>query len=126
VALLHACQVAETVVHHYTERYPGDQGCTKAIAAARRFANGTISEWGRRRASTASRKMVNRTDDDAGCFSRPFHSAANAAAWCLDLDVGRGVYWALIWAAGCAPHGQRTATLERYCDSLEARCQPVA
>ena len=114
-ARLYACEVAATVVHHYMARYPGDGGCVRAILAARRFAQGPLSDWGRKRASTAARKMVSRADDDAGSFCKPFVRAANAAGWCLDHDVRRGVYWSLIWAAGCA------ATLERYCDQLEAR-----
>ena len=121
MARLHACEAAATVVHHFTERYPGDEGCTKVIAAARRFAQGSMSEWGRKRASTAARKLVTRAGEDAGSFNRPFHSAANAAGWCLDHDVRRGVYWAIIWAAGCAGYDQRVATLERHADILAAR-----
>lgn len=120
VARLYACTVAETVMHHFTARYPGDDGCARAIAGARRLANGALSEWGRRRVSAASRKILTRAGDDAGCFNQSFHSAANAASWCTDRDIHRGVYWSLIWAACCADYGHRTEALERYCDGLEA------
>ena len=102
MARLYACEVAATVLRHFTARYPGDDGCAKAIADARRLARGEISEWGRRRVSAASRKMVTRAGDDAGCFNQSYHSAANAASWCTDRDIRHGVYLALIWATGCA------------------------
>jgi hypothetical protein len=68
-ARLYACRVAESVMHHYTERYPGDDSCARVLAADRRFAAGTLSEWGRRRAATAARKMEIRAEGDTGCFS---------------------------------------------------------
>ena len=89
--------------------------------AGRRYAQGRLSEWAWRRARTAAHKMVDRADADTGCFSQLFFSAACAAGWCTGRDSTEGVYWALIWAAGCADYGHRSEALERYCDELVAR-----
>jgi hypothetical protein len=78
---LFAADCAEDVLHLYERDYPGDLRPRKAIAAARAYANGEISDAARDAARAAARAAA--------------RDAARAAA----RDAARAAAWAAAWAA---------------------------
>jgi len=94
-ARLFAADCAESVVHLFEERYPGDERPRRAIEAARRYARGEIDSAARSAARSAA---------DSAAWSAADSAARSAvwAAWSAADSAARSAVWAARSAADSA------------------------
>jgi hypothetical protein len=108
VSRLMAADFAESVLHHFTAKYPNDDRPAKAIQSARDFANGKIKRaesaaWGASAESAAARAAARAARAAArAAWAAGDAGAAARAAWAAGDARAAWAAWAAGDAAGDA------------------------
>ena len=105
------CDIAESVLHIFEAKYPGDKRPRKAIEAKRLWVTGKISDEKLAATRAAAWAAAWPAARDAARDARDAARAAAGAAWPAAWDAARDAAWAARAAAGDAA---RDAAKDKY------------
>ena len=120
---LFACACAESVLHIYEAKYPGDNRPRQATEVARRYATGeaTAAELSAARAASAAARAASAAASAAWAASYAASDAARAAASDAASYAASYAAWAASYAASdaawAAARAEQVQLIRRFCET---------
>ncbi|MES2320148.1 MAG: hypothetical protein V4631_21945, partial [Pseudomonadota bacterium] len=124
VKRLIACDFAESVLHIFEAKRPGDDRPRKAIEAARGFAAGTVSIEDMRKARAAAAAAA--AAAYAYAYAADADAAAAAAYAAADADAAAAAAYAAAYAAAAADADAAAAAAYAYAYAADADADAAA